>query len=300
MTDNFATRVIRMRQQNGLDPFVSEASMDPTALAAENINLLPRRETGVFDGPRASSLQSCCIRQVVIGTALKKKQTQTVGPAMRLIFDVGDATHYFLQNRETMFGNRRRGWWRCMACDSVLYFGRPPQDPCRKCGARPEAIEYHEHPLKIDTEQYQCSGHPDMFFEKADGRHRVIELKTMTSRSFATQTSPMVDHVWQVLLYAWGCSLDKTLPVDIDPDVAYVAYISKEIVTGSLPVKIFHVQATAAIMRRIKAKLELYKIGVDNFPNQLPPLNPKCVAKDFENWEGRSCPCLSECRDFGA
>lgn len=290
----FAKRVIRMKQ--GESARLSQAEIDgsPVAIVAEHLDLKAERETQEIGPPRASSLYSACIRMHVLGSWYNMSKTQYGGFSQKLIYGIGNAVHWWIQNRPDMLGNRRVGWWRCLACGKIRYFGRPPKTNCEHCGARRGATEYFEHPLELKG-SYPVTGHPDMFFEKFAKVFRVVEIKTMEGGAFDKLKAPLVEHEWQIQTYMWGCSKDPTIPVDIDPDVGYVMYFSKKDFQKQLPVKMFLVKRNEVVLEHIQGRLKAYKEGLENFPEKLPPPIESCVRMKFNSYRANTCPVKDLC-----
>ena len=275
---------------------IADESDDPTVVASENVKLQKDFERYKIGRPRASSLHSCCIRMHVIGAKLEKEKISSANVSMRLTYGMGNALHWWIQNTPDVFGNKRRGWWRCMACNTVLYFGAPPKKNCTKCGARPEAITYHEHWMRL-RRPFHVSGHPDMFLLK-NKFYRVVEAKSMNEKDFGKLVAPLVDHEWQVMTYMWGLSHDKKFPVPIDHTVGYVAYIIKKHVVKSFPIKMYPVQYSIPVVKRITAKLQSYETGMKTYPKQLPPLDPVCERNEMDCYKVRGCAVGPECKKF--
>lgn len=295
---SFATRVARLSSQIRR-PVLDEVEIhgDPHAIAAQFIDLHSRVETRVIGAPRASKLYDSCIRQHILGTHYAVEHEQRVPFKQKVTFSIGNAVHWWLQNQPDVFGDRRIGWWKCMACRQILYFGRPPRKRCQKCNAYKEAIHYHEHYLNL-KKPLAVTGHPDLFFEKAKAVFRVTEIKTITGDEFDKLVAPPVDHEWQIQTYMWGCGQKEAgLPVKIDDAVGYVLYISKKQHRDKLPLKMFPVRRDQEMVGRIKAKLKLYTTGRKDFPANLSPLHKECRRRNFQAWRSRSCPVLRECQE---
>lgn len=288
----FSQRVIRMRDSSNLSEI--EGMNDASAIAAESIEMVSSKETNQIGAPRASSLYGACMRKLVLGTLQCRSEDQWEGVKDRLTYGIGNAIHFWVQNTGELFGSRRRGWWRCTACNKVRYFGAPPRSKCENCGARKEATIYHEHSLKM-TGEYEATGHPDMFFEKVKGIFRLAEIKSISGDAFPKLKAPMIQHEWQLLAYMWGCAKDKTLPVKTDPKVGYVVYVSKKHHADILPVKMFVVKANRYILDQIKAKLKSYKAGIKDPKNSLPERASACT-KNFQCYQASSCVCRPECK----
>jgi len=292
---SFAERVIRMRKR-ALNMSLSDVERqgDGSAIAAENIKLVADLEEQNIKYPRASSIASACMRLHVLGTIYAKQTKQWTGVSSRITFGIGNAIHWWIQNTPDVLGDKRRGWWRCQACNRVLGFSAPPKKKCKFCGARPEAIIYHEHYMKVQNGLF-LTGHPDMFIEK-NSMFRITEIKSITGEIFPKLVAPLADHEYQLQSYMWGCQQEGAgPPVLVDSEVGYIIYVSKKQETKQLPIKMFLVRRDKSKIKRIREKLKLYADGVANFPELLPNPVDECVRGEFKCYRARTCPALGEC-----
>lgn len=293
------TRVIRLRPPAapvGLTDV--EKSNDPISISAELVDL--SRHSPVeypITKPRASSIQSACMRMHVLGVKKERSRTERDSLQSRMTFGLGNAWHWWVQNTPAVFGDRRRGWWRCTACGKVRYFGAPPRKLCEHCGARKEATVYHEHSIDLDS-PYQVTGHPDMFIERHPGVFRFCELKSLAANEFLKLYSPSAEHEWQLMTYMWASEFDTRIPVDVDRNVGYIMYLSKGVQTTMLPVKTFVVIRNDDMIRRITRKLATYSEGIRNFPKSIPTPIDECVRGNFTNYRAKFCPVLKECMRY--
>jgi hypothetical protein len=291
---SFAKRVVRMRTRAAILS-TAEKSSDPFAIAAENIHM-----KGELDDlqhvrePRASSLYQACMRMHVLGTHYGTTYQNWNGLRDRLVYGIGNSVHWWLQNTPDVFGDRRRGWWKCQACGETRYFGAPPTKRCKYCNALPAASIYHEHEMIIQK-PYPLRGHPDMFFEKIKGIFRVSELKSMSGEEFPKLKYPDISHLWQLNAYIWGGAYDTTLPVPLDQEVGYIVYVAKKEQKGTLPIKMFACQRDEALIGRIKRKLGVYRDGCVDFPKNIPLPLDECVKTNFSVYKAKTCPTLKEC-----
>ena len=296
---DFAARVVRMRTERRVEPEVPSVDLSgsPETIASEHIVLAGPGDVQRIGAPRASSLYKSCVRKHVIGTHLGLQSTKRLTINHRLTFGLGEAVHRWVQNDPTVFGDRRRGWWKCRACNRVLYFGAPPKrEGCRHCHALPGALEYHEYELGLKADGITVvTGHPDMFIMRAQ-MLRVVEVKTIEGEAFKALKAPLIDHLWQTQLYMWGCNLDTRFPATLDQTVGFVLYISKKWTSGSLPFKMFPVHENSNLLDRIKQKLAEYVRGVKDYPNEVPVVQSSCISTRWTCYDARTCPALTECR----
>jgi len=267
---SFADRVIRLRGGSRLSD--TEKTGDPHAIAAEFVQIGSETEVGTITAPRASALYSDCMRMRVIGVKHKMKLQQWSSFTDRITYGIGNAFHYWVQNDWDVLGGRRIGWWLCRGCEKNKVWGGPPKEKCSKCGAMPGAFVYWEHALKL-TNPLPLSGHPDMFARTRDKFLRVVEIKSIVADQWETLRAPLISHQWQIQAYMWGCNQPEAgLPEEIDPEYGYM------------------------MLARIKEKLTLFKVGLANYPNQMPPLIPQCERTRWECYKAKTCPGLVECK----
>lgn len=268
---------------------------DPEALAASFSNFKAEKEVQAIGAPRASSLYDACMRKHVIGTVLELSEPQWVSLKGKIIYGIGNAVHDWLQNSPALFGDGRFGWWQCKACGQARYFGGPPKRSCEKCGAHQKATVYMEHALRL-KKPLMVSGHPDMFFKPSHSKKvRVAEIKTMGGDEFDKLAAPVVGHEWQTHVYMWGCSIDPSLPVEVDSDLGYIVYVTKRTTKDKFPLKIYPILSNPDLLKRIKVKLKIYKDGLVAYPNNLPAPIEECIKSRFEGYRPKQCVALKEC-----
>lgn len=275
---------------------VLEAKGDPQALALSFSEIKVEKYTETVGPPRASAIYDDCMRMRVISHEFDLSRERWSSFRESLLFGIGNAVHDWAQNKPFLFGDRRFGWWKCLACGRVRYFGGVPKKSCEHCYAKVEATVYHEHRMMI-RKPLIVSGHTDMFFRPMHVKKvRVAEVKTMSGDEFDKLSAPLTNHEWQVQTYMWGCSIDETLPVPVDPNVGYIIYVTKRGREKEFPLKIFPILHNDNLLRRIKTKLKEYKDGITDYPKHIPILHHDCERHKFENWKAKSCPALKECK----
>ncbi len=275
-----------------------EKTGDPEALAISFSDFKTERETQAVAQPRASSLYDACMRKHVIGTIQGLDEPQWISIRTKIVYGIGNAIHDLIQNTGILFGDRRYGWWFCGACRRVRYFGAPPKKPCEKCKAHQDATVYREHYLNLKKPLF-VTGHPDMFFRPVHiKRLRIVELKTIEGDEFDKLRSPLAAHEWQLHTYLWAISFDKTIPMEVDISVGYIVYVTKRTRKEIFPVKIFPIISNTDLLKRIKAKLTLYKDGLIVYPKNLPGPVEDCVRSRFEGYRAKQCVALKECKKY--
>jgi hypothetical protein len=300
---SFTERVIRLRGEAGfLEDTKEQTHIDGIALAAEHIELGTEVEEKTISWPRSSSLFKSCMRMHVLGDALNRKVKDYLSMKDRMMFFIGNSIHHQLQNTPTILGARRIGWWKCLACRKVIYFGGPPKSKCPKCGAYPEAISYHEHYIRgvgdpeNPREFYYLTGHTDMFLPKKQSNLlRVTEFKTLGSEDFDKLSHPLIEHEWQLNLYMWGCSQDERIPLPVDSKVGYILYVCKRHRVKDLPFKMFKIHRNDELLARAREKLDLFRIGRKKYPKNLPPPDDRCLRGGMQSYMTKSCVVRDEC-----
>jgi len=236
------------------------------------------------------------MRMHVIGTKQNLIRKEWGDMKTALTFSIGDAIHFWAQNTPAIFGDKRRGWWKCLACGRTRYFGRPPKKPC-KCGASEKATVYQEHEIVL-KKPWMVTGHVDMFFEPVAKLFRGAELKTISGDQFPQLLSPYIQHVWQIQTYLMAVQHDEKMPIRIDDQVGYVVYISKKQHSDLFPIKVFPVLRNNLIIQAISDKLATYKQGLREYPHRLPqPIN-ECREKKFNCYRSKFCPTIVQCEGF--
>lgn len=265
------------------------------------LNISTDRDSQEIFYPRASGLYKECIRMTTLGYMNQKRITRYVPMKQRITFGKGNAYHWWCQNTPDLFGGNRVGFWKCLACGTVRYFGHPPKTPCQNCGASVEATFYHEH-LMVAEWDYFLTGHPDMFLSQ-NNKIYVAEIKSIQYKDFAVLQDALIEHKWQILAYMMGLSHDKTVPAKIESDRGYVVYISKAEAKKEFPVKIFEVVPDEYIQGQICDRLKLFADGIVDFPKSLPPTSQKCLNAGWDSYMSRQCPVINDCikyyREFG-
>ena len=266
---------------------------DPLMLAHRLMNLESRQEEHLPDRRlRMSMIANVCVRGQLIAYRSNISTADYLSAGMRVTFDIGNAIHLFFQNSQSYLGERRLGWWQCLACGTKV-FGRKPQKKCGVCGASDRAALYHEHALRM-PEKIPVSGHIDCFLEVAPGDIRVLDFKTINGEEFEKLKAPKADHVIQVTGYMKFIQYDETFPVKVNPDKGLVLYISKKHVAKGLPFKMFHVQRLKIYEDLIDKKIDDFKRGLDD-TSYLPEPLDACVKTKFSSSFCRLCPVVLEC-----
>jgi len=241
---------------------------------------------------RVSSFHDVCIRERVLGWRHNLLLTERTSISDHMLYDKGNAYHEWLQNDPKYFGDRRIGWWRCLACKEKR-FGRPPTKKCKHCGAHPEAIKYEEHEMKI-VDPFYVSGHPDMMLEVQINDIRVAEIKSMKSEQFEKLRTPLAANVMQLVGYMTYMPFDKSLPIRVNSESGLLVYVSKKEMSESYPLKAFHIHRQPAMVRTMAVELAFHKKGVED-DQFVPDLYSTCLQTEWKTWKARKCPCLELC-----
>lgn len=271
---------------------------DPQAVALEVLNTQTIKEEIPIDPPRASGLYEACMRKHILGTKLKAIETRWTSFGSRVTFGIGNALHTWAQNTTEIFGNKRRGFWECLACRKTDFkaFGARPKIRCN-CGAKLSAYIYREFGGHIKN-PVEFTMHVDMFIE-VNNFLRIVEIKTIKGEEFDRLICPLAQHEYQVSVYVLGASMfKKKLFPNFDSKVAYILYISKGHKQKEIPMKMFPVKISRETLGVIVDKLKIYKEGLKKYPKELPACNEKCRAPVFDSYIAKSCPLLNTCREY--
>ena len=288
--------------------FMDHNSEDIRKLTEALINDSVEFRVKIINVPRASSIDKACMRMHVLmakhSGSLRKKEVLEFNS--RLTFAWGDALHSMIQNTEIVVRDSiKRGWWRCMACNTVLGFGRSPKKDfkCTKCGAFREAITYHEHFMDV-RDPFYLTGHPDIFLELQDSVLTVGELKSINKDSFKKLEKPLGEHVLQATSYLIG--IDKSVSglkipakYKINTEYFIVIYITKEALDRKTKAyKVFVVRRNPIFEGIVQEKLLAFKEGYDNFPEKLPECDAICAHNQFTTSVSKDCPAVIQCKKF--
>jgi predicted RNA-binding Zn-ribbon protein involved in translation (DUF1610 family) len=286
----------RISNSKNTKPVLSsiELTGNPEAIASCYCDIGSESKTRLISVPRASSIYDCCVRFHSIGYKCQFPDYSITNVASRIVFSLGNGIHSWLQNTSDVLGMNRVGWWRCKSCGNRLWQEGPVETSCPTCGAFKEAREYDEHNLSTKS-PYLSTGHPDMFIN-VDGFYRVVEVKTIAGDAFDKLFLPLIEHKWQIQHYMWGCSSDNTLPVQIDPGVGYILYISKKPSWKTLPYKMFVEVKDTNILRGIKKKLSDFTKSLKE-PHYTPPLK-ECLESGWASTKAKWCSMKGHCRGF--
>ncbi len=253
----------------------------------------------VIGFPRASTLYDGCMRQHVIACKSSNKVVieQTNTPNDLIIFGLGTAVHYLVQNTPAFFGSRRIGFWECLACETTITFGKRPEKPCPKCGAGQKAIFYKEYNFKAASPLF-CSGHVDLFISVKNEPHRLVEVKTMSETEYATLSAPKAKDEFQLHTYFILAEADKFLSGKVNTSRGYLFYVCKKVSRGSMPYKMFHVKRNPEIDKSIHEKLSSFRAGYEGYPNNIPTPLPACVQGNFNSHVSKACPVKTDCMNL--
>lgn len=286
-------RVLRALQQKDVLGAEKFQTTNPFQLAYELLHLNSITETRLYPKRmRLSQIATACPRAGVLGFRHAVESQAHVHIQQRTTFDIGNAFHRWMQNHAAYFGDRRVGWWRCLACNAIV-FGFPPKKRCT-CGALATARIYEEHSMELNTPL--VSGHPDMFYAVSKRDIRVLEFKTVNGEEFERLTQPLSDHVFQVNGYMHYLPKDTTLPIQINGDAAFILYASKKHTKTTIPYKAFVVKKSPDIIRVIEQTLEVFTRGIlDTTLKSVPPPQKCCQQTNWKCIQAKTCNVLEYC-----
>lgn len=184
---------------------------------------------------RVSSIGGMCPRQEVLAARLNVIRREGISPDLGMVFAMGHALHWAMQNLVMPATGRIVGSWRCTWCGEVYgsikeeLLARP--DTCIRCGAiagdvprnqnrpdysvRANAFLYVEE--WVGNYRYMVGGHPDGYF--VDGNPFnfkkedviVLEFKSCSENNFAKyKKAADFMHVIQAQCYLWLTGFRRT------------------------------------------------------------------------------------------
>lgn len=175
---------------------------------------------------RVSSIGGICPREEVLCSLNGVVRQDSVSADLGMVFEMGHAIHWVMQNRVMPETGRIVGEWRCTWCGEG-YGGLdepvPRPESCLRCGAlggemprvnkpdgpgRYDAFFYVE-PWVGNTE-HKIGGHPDGFYVDGDPKNFskedvvLLEFKSASARTFYKyKKAPDFMHVVQAQAYLW-------------------------------------------------------------------------------------------------
>jgi len=275
-----------------LDGFKEVTSSDPYKVAMNLVDLSSQGVRGYSGYLRASQIASVCPREEYLGYKYKLYRHDIVAsdPSLKVTFDIGHAVHFFIQNSPQYFGDRRVGWWKCLAC-GYKWFGRYQRIKCEKCGASPNALVYDELEIKIE-QPYRLWGHIDMLIAFDNGI-RVLDIKTIDKDSFLELERPHYENVLQLICYMNYVNY-LNLPVKVAEDYGIILYVSKGYYKSHFPLKAFLVENDLFHRKTIDQKLKVFTHAIEQ--NVLPKPLTECLSSGFKHFRAKSCPALEVCK----
>lgn len=177
---------------------------------------------------RTSSIGGVCPRQEVLASRLDIVRREGINPDLGMVFAMGHALHWGMQNIVMPATGRFVGTWRCTWCGEV--YGsmkegmKPRPDSCIRCaaiegdvprvngrpdyGVRASAFVFIEE--WIGDYEYMIGGHPDGYFVDGDPNDFkpedviVLEFKSCSENNYAKyKKAPDFMHVIQAQVYLW-------------------------------------------------------------------------------------------------
>jgi len=183
---------------------------------------------GEDDWLRVSSIGGICPREEVLCAKENVIRRDVISPDLGMVFEMGHAIHWVMQNRILGPTGRLVGSWRCTWCGEVYGSFKDGMvtcpERCERCGAiaggepRPNgkpdksvkanAFFYEEQ--WVGDYKYKIGGHSDGFFVDGDPENYkkddvvVLEFKSASDKSFYKYVSaPDFMHVIQCQCYMW-------------------------------------------------------------------------------------------------
>lgn len=255
--------------------------------------------------PRASRIDHDCMRQLVLMAHNKiTKVKEVLDFNSRMTFAWGNSLHSTIQNTELVFKDTtKRGWWRCLACNKIVGFGKKPSPEykCKFCGARSEALVYHEHYIEVKTPFYMTA-HPDLTNEVTPKELLLCEIKSIAKDAFKKLEKPVGEHVLQGTSYLFTIDKNESKLVlppkyEVNTDEMHILYVTKEALRPDTKAyKIFRVRRNKIYQGVIEEKLYAFKEGYENYPNKLPAVESICMGSKFSGTLSKECVVSHICQ----
>lgn len=291
----FSRRVVRTQKRTS-DPVTGIDDVAEGALLAfALIDMAFAKEERAYSLPTGSAVHDLCVREMILGHKLEKARQRYIDLNWALTFEIGNLVHRMVQNDPKWLGDRRVGWWQCLACGKTLRFGKPPLK-CEHCSALPTSIVYKEHGIKCPL---PVTGHPDMILEVTKALFRLLEIKTITTEEFKKLSGPWGAHVYQLSLYMELIEKDKSIPIKVDGSMGYIIYFSKQHAGKVAPVKAYRVPKNKMMVEEAMSKIDLYGKAYnwkEREINFLPAPVDECMRKQWDLWRARQCEVSPECK----
>lgn len=247
---------------------------------------------------RVSSIGGVCPRQEVLSSRLNVTRREGINPDLGMVFAMGHALHWAMQNLVMAATGRIVGTWRCTWCGEVygsLKEGLLPRpDRCIRCGAvaggvprvngkpdysvRSDAFLFVEE--WVGDHEYMIGGHPDGYFVDGDPNDFkpeevvLLEFKSCSENSYAKyKKAPDFMHVIQAQVYLWLTGFRR----------AKIIYVNKG-QFGMAGVVEHDISYDDETIIRVKAAIKEIREGLDGGPL---PVREACADP--------SCPRANSC-----
>jgi len=246
---------------------------------------------------RVSSIGKMCPREEVLCSRGQVVREDNISSDLGMVFEIGHAIHWLMQNRIMAPTGLLLGRWRCTWCgevygsyeeglalrpESCLRCGAVAEDPPRVEGrpdpsVRGEAFLYVEQ--WIGNHDYLIGGHPDGFMVDGDPADFtdddvvLLEFKSASSRSYyAYKKSPDFMHVIQCQVYMWLTGYRRAKVIYIDKGTYGMAAIAQH-----------DLDYDPEIVERVKEAIEGVHKGIEG---GLIPERSMCADIDCQRAQG--------------
>jgi hypothetical protein len=253
---------------------------------------------------RVSSMGGICPRQEVLASRLGVTRREGIDPDLGMVFAMGHALHWAMQNIVMAETNRIVGSWRCTWCGEVygsLKEGLIPRpERCMRCGALatgvPRINNKPDYSVRSDAflfveewvgdYEYMIGGHPDGFFVDGDPYNFkpeqviVLEFKSCSENSFVKyKKAPDFMHVIQSQTYMWLTGFKR----------AKIIYVNKG-KFGMEGVVEHDVQYDQESIDLVKTAIKQIREGIAG-----GPLPPRDACEHSNCPRARSCIVAQDC-----
>jgi hypothetical protein len=164
----------------------------------------------------------------------------------RARFDVGNALHYWYQNKYLGPMGVLRGKWLCQRCGEEREGFMPKGGSCSSRGCHWVFQE-----SSVFSKEWNIVGKCDGIVV-VDDKEYLLDLKTCKPSLFASLSKPWPSAIMQVQIYLWLTGLRKGLLLYIDKSV-----------DGTVPVKEFMVEYSDKAVEDAKGKITSFRFGME-------------------------------------
>src|SRR3989344_1748178 len=185
-----------------------------------------------------SSIGKLCPRLEALKLAYPIR-AEKVRPGMRELFDVGHSLHDWYRNKYFGPMGVLVGRWQCSRCHKIKE-GLMPKNPCecqksctldcvwpggfeapnRDCVTCGKWGEWKYKEYKFHNEEWNIGGSTDGMLQLADGKRRLLEIKTINDRGFGQLQITDDTYLYQINCYMWLSGVNEAVIIYIDKNTS--------------------------------------------------------------------------------